>query len=187
MRQVRGSLFVDYVKMVKSFKGAAIGQYLGDDEKRHLAMTIAPDDWYPMAVFEKLGIAILATVARGELFPVQLWGRYSAQQLHKNYPQLLEPGQPVETMRRFHVLRQTFFDFEAISVPSIYDGEAQITINYWMGEVAEEAASYQALGFFEGLLELAGAKDIRGDFRTKAWRGDTRSLLSLRWTDPQGR
>jgi hypothetical protein len=187
MRQVRGVLFLDYVKMLRSFKGGAISTHLGDTETPYLAMVIDPNAWYPMPVFEKLGVAILATVARGELFPVQLWGRYSAQQLHKAYPTLLEPGQPVETLRRFHVLRQTFFDFEAIKVRSIHDGEAQIAINYFMGETAEEAASYQAQGFFEGLLELAGAKDIRGDFRSKAWRGDATTLLSLRWAEPPGR
>ena len=184
MRHVRGVLFLDYVKMVRSFKGGAIDPYLGDDEIRHLALRIDANAWYPMAVFEKLGIAILATVARGELFPVQLWGRYSADQLHKAYPSLLEKGHPVETLRRFHVLRQTFFDFEAMSVPSIHDGEAQILINYFMGPIAEEAASFQALGFFEGLLELSGAKEIRGDFKSKAWKGDEKSLLVMRWSEP---
>jgi hypothetical protein len=184
MRQVRGVLFLDYVKMVRSFKGPTMSTYLDDAERAYIAQKIEPDAWYPMAVFERLGCAILATVARGELFPVQLWGRYSVQPLHKAYPGLLEPGQPVETLRRFHVLRQTFFDFEALTVPSIHDGEAQIAINYYMGETAEEAASYQALGFFEGLLELAGAKDIRGDFRAKAWRGDAKTLLVMRWAEP---
>lgn len=185
MRQVRGVLFLDYVKMVRSFKGAGLERYLGEEEQRHLALRIDPDAWYPMAVFEKLGVAILATVARGELFPVQLWGRYSVDPLHKAYPTLLEPNHPVETLRRFHVLRQTFFDFEAMSVPSIHDGEAQILINYYMGPVAEEAASVQAMGFFEGLLALAGAKDLRGEFRTKAWKGDAKSLLVMRWADPE--
>ncbi len=184
MRQVRGVLFLDYVKMVRSFKGASLFQYLGDEETTYLTARIDPDGWYPMAAFEKLGNAILTTVARGELFPVQLWGRYSAGELHKKFPTLLDNGQPVETLRRFHVLRQTFFDFEALTVPSIHDGEAQISINYFMGETAEEAASYQALGFFEGLLELAGAKEIRGDFRAKAWRGDLRTLLVMRWSEP---
>jgi hypothetical protein len=184
MRQVRGVLFLDYVKMVRSFKAGSMDAHLNEAERGYLAQKIDPDGWYPMAVFEKLGCAILATVARGELFPVQLWGRYSAQQLHKSYPALLEAGHPVETLRRFHVLRQTFFDFEALTVPSIHDGEAQISINYYMGETAEEAASFQALGFFEGLLELAGAKDIRGDFRTKAWKGDPKTLLVMRWTEP---
>src|SRR6187549_3763343 len=102
MRHVRGVLFLDYVKMVRSFKGPTIATYLDEEARRHMAMTIDPNAWYPMTVFEKLGCAILATVARGELFPVQLWGRYSAQQLHKAYPSLLDAGHPVETLRRFH-------------------------------------------------------------------------------------
>ena len=53
-----------------------------------------------------------------------------------------------------------------------------------MGATAEEAASYQTLGFFEGLLELAGAKDIRGSFREKAWSGAPRTILDLKWLTP---
>ncbi len=68
MRHVRGSLFLDYVKMVRSFKGPSMQQHLNDEDRRHLAMTIDRDEWYPMAVFENLGCAILATVARGETF-----------------------------------------------------------------------------------------------------------------------
>jgi hypothetical protein len=37
------------------------------------------------------------------------------------------------------------------------------------------------MGFFEGLLELAGAKEIRAEFRERAWKGDGRTLLALNW------
>jgi hypothetical protein len=40
------------------------------------------------------------------------------------------------------------------------------------------------MGFFEGLLELAGAKDIRAVFREKSWAGGARTLLDLKWTSP---
>src|SRR4051812_7883152 len=71
MRQVRGVLFLDYVKMVRSFKSPTMSTYLDDAERAYIAQKVEPDAWYPMAVFERLGCAILATVARGELFPVQ--------------------------------------------------------------------------------------------------------------------
>jgi hypothetical protein len=53
-----------------------------------------------------------------------------------------------------------------------------------MGPTAEEAASYQALGFFERLLEVAGARDSRGQLRERSWAGDEQTVLELRWTDP---
>ena len=94
------------------------------------------------------------------------------------------PGDPVETLTRFRVIRETFFDFEAQHVLMLHDEEAQVAIHYYMGSPAEEAASYQTMGFFEGLLELAGAKDIRGMFRAKSWEGDPRTILDVRWITP---
>jgi hypothetical protein len=184
MRQVRGVLFLDYVRMLRAHK-ARTPEYLATDDQVYLQIHIDPDAWYPMSVFERLGCAILALVARNEMFPVRLWGRYSAAQLHKTYPALLEPGDPLETLNRFQVLRATFFDFPAVSVPMLHDTEAQIALNYYMGATAEEAASTQTLGFFEGLLELAGAKVTRAEFRERAWAGEPRSLIALSWDPPK--
>lgn len=181
MRQVRGVLFLDYVKMLRAQKSPRINDLLTADDRVYLQMQVDPDVWYPMATFERLGNAILEIVAGGQMFPVQLWGRYSATQLHKANPMLLEPNQPIETLNRFRVLRETFFDFDAIKVVSLHDGEAQINIHYHMGMPAEEAASYQTMGFFEGLLELAAAKNVRAEFKTKSWANALKTLLVVRW------
>ena len=41
----------------------------------------------------------------------------------------------------FRVLRSTFFDFEALEIPTLNDEQAEVIIHYYMGPVAEEAAS----------------------------------------------
>jgi hypothetical protein len=185
MRQVRGVLFVDYVRMLRSQKAVDWTKHLAAHDLPYLHTHIDPDGWYPMATFERMGNAILATVTRGELFPVQLWGRYSAAQLRTANPMLLEPNDPPETLSRFRVLRETFFNFNALEVPLLHDDEAHIVVRYYMGNSAEEAASYQTMGFFEGLLELAGATDVRAAFRDKSWDGDERTLLVIRWKPPR--
>jgi hypothetical protein len=185
MRQVRGVLFVDYVRMLRSQKAVDWNQYLAAEDLPYLQMHIEPGQWYPMTTFERMGNAILAKVTRGELFPVQLWGRYSAAQLRTANPMLLAPNDPPETLSRFRVLRQTFFDFDALEVPLLHDDEAHIVVRYHMGMPAEEAAAYQTMGFFEGLLELAGAKDVRSAFQDRSWDGDPRTLLVIRWTPPR--
>jgi hypothetical protein len=155
-RHVRGVLFLDYVKMLKAQKGVDWRQHLPEQDLLYLAMPIEADAWYPMATFERMGNQILRTTARGQLLAVQLWGRYSAGQLHVAHPNLLAPGDPIETLNRFRVMRETFFDFPALEVPVLHDEEVQIVVRYHMGMPAEEAAAYQTMGFFEGLLELAG-------------------------------
>ena len=187
MRQVRGVLFVDYVRMLRSQKAVDWSKHLAAEDLPYLQMHIDPGQWYPMETFERMGNAILTMVTRGELFPVQLWGRYSAAQLRAANPTLLAPNDPPETLSRFRVLRQTFFDFDALEVPLLHDDEAHIVVRYHMGMPAEEAASYQTMGFFEGLLELAGAKDVRAAFLDKTWEGDPRTLLVIKWTPPPQR
>lgn len=181
MRNVRGVLFLDYVRMVKAHRGVDWSALLAPDDVKYLQAQIDTSAWYPMETFERMGNAILRFVAGGKLLPVQLWGRFSAAQLRAAHPMLLAPNDPVETLTRFRVMRETFFDFNALEVLMLHEGEAKIVIHYYMGMPAEEAASYQTMGFFEGLLELAGAKNIKAQFREKSWNGSTRTLLDLRW------
>jgi len=184
MRQVRGVLFVDYVRMLRSQKRVDWAQHLAPEDLPYLQTQIDQAAWYPMPTFERMGNAILATVTRGELFPVQLWGRYSAAQLRTANPMLLQPDDPPETLSRFRVMRETFFNFNALEVPLLHDNEAHVVVRYYMGMPAEEAASYQTMGFFEGLLELAGAKDVRAEFQDRSWAGDARTMLVIRWRPP---
>lgn len=185
MRQVRGVLFLDYVRMLRSQKSVDWSRHLAANDLPYLQQQIDPASWYPMTTFERMGTAILTTVTRGELFPVQLWGRYSAAQLGAANPLLLQPNDPPETLSRFRVLRETFFNFNALDVPLLHDDEAHIVIRYYMGTPAEEAASYQTMGFFEGLLELAGGRDVRAVFQDKSWDGGSRTMLVIRWTPPR--
>lgn len=185
MRHVRGVLFLDYVRMLRSQKATDWSAHLPAEDLAHLEAKIDVDGWYPMETFERMGTAILRTVARGELFPVQLWGRYSVAQLRATNPSLLAPSDPVETLNRFRVLRETFFDFRALDVLLLHDDEAQIEIRYHMGMPAEEAAAMQTVGFFEGLLEIAGARDVSSELLERSWAGAPRTVLELRWSPPR--
>ena len=183
-RHVRGVLFLDYVRMLKAQKGVDWRQHLPEQDLLFLAMKIDPEAWYPMATFERMGNQILRTTAQGLLRTVQLWGRFSAGQLRSVHPTLLAPGDPIETLNRFRVMRETFFDFPALEVPILHDEEAQIVVHYHMGMPAEEAAAFQTMGFFEGLLELAGVRDLKATFRERSWAGDSRTLIAITWQLP---
>ncbi len=180
-RNVSGVLFVDYVRMLRGCKGIQWSTFLPAEDVAYLQARIDPAGWYPMETFERMGNQILRVVAKGDLFAVQMWGRLSVDQLRAAQPTLVAPGDPIETLNRFRVLRSTYFDFDALEVPVLYDELAQIEIHYYMGMPAEEAASVQTLGFFERLLEIAGATDIRATFRSRSWLGDPRTLLALTW------
>lgn len=184
MRHVRGVLFVDYVRMLRAQPAASLEGRLAPEDRHFLASRIDPDAWYPMESFERMGNAILALVTAGNLEPVRMWGRISVMQLRTRFPTLIAPNDPLETLGRFRVLRQTFFDFDALEVTMLTDGEASVVIRFHMGATAEEAASYQSMGFFESLVQLAGGTDIAARFRRRSWAGDPQTVLDLSWTSP---
>jgi hypothetical protein len=185
MRNVKGVLFADYVRMIRSYKLADWTKFLETEDLEFLKTRIEPAAWYPMEVFERLGNAILHVIAHDRMEAVRLWGRLSVDPLHAANPGLLAPGDPLETLTRFRILRSTFFDFEALTIPMLHDGEAHVSISYEMGLPAEEAASYQTMGFFERLLELSGATSVKALFIQRSWTGDPKTLIELRWEMPR--
>lgn len=181
-RNVKGVLFADYVRMIRAHKDVDWRRHLAEEDLPFLGVPIRPELWYPMATFERLGNAILDEIARGELDLVEQWGRAQIDTHAVQQPALVAAGDPVETLRRFRVFRSTYFDFDALDFPMLHPTAAQVVIHYFMGAKAEEAASWQTLGFFERLLELAGAREVVAAFVERSWTGDERTLLELSWT-----
>jgi len=145
---------------------------------------ITPETWYPMASFERLGLAILTNFNGAALDAVRLWGNYSAHQFVREHPRLLAEDDPVETLMRLRVQRATLFDFLAFDIPTLIDGHAVMTMNYGMGAVAEEAACHQTLGFCEGVVALAGGRDVHGTLGELSWLGRPQTTLTLNWKPP---
>jgi hypothetical protein len=183
-RRVKGTLFVDYVRMLRADKQKDWSRNLQPEDMGWLVRRIEADEWYPMETFERMGLAILDEIAHGDLETVRAFGRVSIDWLCMQYPKLLAPGDPLDTLMRFQVLRRSFFEYAALEMPSIADGEAAVSVRYEMGARAEEAASWQTLGFFERLLEVAGAADVKAWFSSRSWAGDSATVIQLRWAHP---
>lgn len=146
---------------------------------------ISPDTWYPMASFERLGLAILGNFEGAGLDAVRLWGSYSAHQFVRDHAVLLADGDPVETMMRLKVQRATLFDFSAFDIPTLTEGHAVVTMSYGMGATAEEAACHQTLGFCESVVALAGARNVHAALGELSWLGARHTSLLLDWDPPR--
>ena len=167
--------------MMRANKAVDWGKHLLPQDLEHLVHRVDPSGWYPMATFERMGLAILAEL-RPDMETIRAWGRAQVEWLCMQNPSALVPGDVFETLMRFRVLRGSFFDYAALEIVDLTEGEATLVISYGMSERAEEAASWQTLGFFERLLEIAGATDVRASFGTKAWDDFLVTTARVRWT-----
>src|SRR5688572_562791 len=132
MGRVKGLLFVDYVRMLRAHRDRSWGRYLEPEDAPYLVQTVDPAAWYPMATFERLGIAILQTIADGDLALVRQWGRASVAHVAGTIEHVVVPEDPRESLMRFFVFRRSLFDFEALSMLQISDVSAAIQIQYGM-------------------------------------------------------
>lgn len=181
---VRGSFFSEYVRMLRRRKDIDWSKVLPAEDVQYLRQRIDGDTWYPMATFERFGVAILATIDGATLDAVRLWGRFSANQYATSNADLIALGEPEETLMRLRVMRATLFDFPAFEIPMLVDGNAFVLVQYHMGRIAEEAACVQTMGFCEGVLSLAGAENVQASFAECSWKGDGRTRIALEWESP---
>jgi hypothetical protein len=180
-RHVRGSFFADYVRMLRRQKNVDWSKVFEPEDLGYLVQRIEPDAWYPMATFERFGVAILTHIEGATLDAVRLWGRFSVNAFVAAHPDLIAANHPVESLMRLKVLRATLFDFPAFTLPMLGEGNAYVDIRYEMGDVAEEAACHQTMGFCEGVLSLAGATNVRASFASRAWQGASNTRVELTW------
>jgi len=183
-RRVKGSLFVDYVRMLRSRKDVTWKRYLQEEDLVFLSTHIEPDSWYPMETFARFGLAILDEIAHGDPFLAKAWGRLSADQLVSIEPEILVKGDPRESVMRLVVHRRSFFDFDVVDLTQLSDNHAEVRINYGMTPRAEQAACLQTLGFFGRLVEIAGGRAVTAKLIVRTWEGDALTAFTVDWDPP---
>lgn len=181
--KVRGVLFLDYVRMVKRQRATESAR-LADEDRGFFDSKIDPMQWYPMETFERLGLAILDCFVSNATEPIRMFGRFQINGMVAQFPELVVPKHPRDTLMRFRVLMTSFFNFSALDVLSLDDTSAEVTIRYGMCSAAERAAAWQTLGFFEGLLAMSGALHNHCEFVARSWETPGRiTRLRLNWVD----
>ena len=182
MRQVRGTLFVDYVRLIRGRKEIDWSRYLEPGDFVFLRERIEDSSWYPMATFERYGLGILHAVAGSSIAMVRNWGRFQADAMLRLNPKILERDNPCESLMRVVVFRRGFFDFDVITTHEVTDGRALFGLGYQMSDVAELAACTQTMGAFEELVRRAGGKKVKARFAGRTWEGDENTSLELSWS-----
>jgi hypothetical protein len=167
--------------MIRSRKDVDWSKVLAPEDLRYLNERIVAENWYPMATFERFGLAILERLGGVTDHTVRLWGRLSAAQFAAREPRLVAAGNPIESLMRLRVMRNSMFDFPAFDIPHLSVGHAEVTIMYYMSAPAEEAACHQTAGFCEEVVSMTGAASVDGKFERRSWQGDEVTSFVLRW------
>ncbi len=182
MKHVRGTLFLDYVRLIRSRKDVNWGAFLEPEDFVYLAQRIDDRAWYPTATFGRYGLAILYVVAQGSLDMVRVWGQMQVDAMLRIHPEILEADNPRESLMRVVVFRKGYFDFDVLTTRELLDDAASFELEYEMNDLAEVAACTQTLGALEELVRRAGGQQIQARFTERRWERDARTVLELSWS-----
>jgi len=180
-KHVKGTLFLDYVRMIKKRKDTDWSRHLEPEDREIIKGQVLPSNWYPLDSYQRMGVAVLHEIAGGDVQVVREWGKRSLEELTKVYRNLVQEGEPMKSMERFQILRARFFDFEGLKIEPRQGNRVHLTVDMAFENVAEEAYAYQMAGSFERLLELSGAKNVTWKFHQKAWEGDESTVIDISW------
>ena len=180
-KHVKGTLFLDYVRMIRKRKEVDWGKYLTPEDQKVLSQMVLPSEWYPLATYQHCGVAVLHEIAKGDVELVRAWGRSSMDELMKIYKNLAQESDPLKALEKLQLLRRRFFDFEGLGIVTVGANRVQVTVDLAFGKVADEAYAYQILGTIERLLEPTRAKNLQFKFIQKAWQGAPNTVMEFSW------
>lgn len=180
-RHVRGVLFVDYVRMLRR-QLPSWREVLSPSDAELVGGRVDVDAWYPLTSFERLGVAILQHVVRGEHDSIRLWGRQQVQAILTYLPALKSDDDPRDSVMRFQTFLSSLFDFGAVTIDSVDDEEAVLRVGFGMGPLAEEAATWQCVGFFEELVAASNGREATGRLLSRSWLpGEPPTTFAVTW------
>jgi len=180
-KHVKGTLFLDYVRMIRKRKEVDWSKHLTREDQKILSQMILPSEWYPLETFQHCGVAVLKEIARGDMEGVRVWGRQSMDELIKIYKNLAEESDALKALEKLQLLRRRFYDFEGLEISPQTGNRVQVKVDMAFGGVADEAYAYQMLGTVERLLERTGAKNIQFKFIQKVWQGAPATTIEFSW------
>jgi CheY-like chemotaxis protein len=94
---------------------------------------------------------------------------------------LIEKGDPAETLEKFKQIHGRFFDFEGFDINFSGDNKAFIVVDQAFGALEVEGYCSQMLGGFERLIELTGAGRVKAGFFNKSWEGEGNTIIEIVW------
>ncbi|MBN1803468.1 MAG: hypothetical protein JW891_18305 [Candidatus Lokiarchaeota archaeon] len=178
MKQVKGSMFKEVVKVIKANKTGAYDN-LSDETKKFLQQRILSSAWYPLAAYKEGLNAIVNVVARGKKEIVVKWGKQFCDGMMKSlYKQIVAEGNVKLAMERYKRFHNMIFNFSQMDYNFVSDNE--IVITYTDSEPDFENYYYLIKGWNERFFEICtDKKTVGSSFLEKSWEGKKNTKIKI--------
>jgi len=182
MRHVKGSMFIEIVRGIKSDKenSSVYDNLLLEEDKKLLSKTILSGSWYPYDIYKRCFNALAKVIAKDDMEVCRQWGHTQGEEMIKSvYKSVLKDKNYKTAMGRLNSLFKLMYDFGELTVNFISDNELEVMYNDFDPDF--KVSYYVALGWMEKILEICGFKNVKSTFLVKSWEGVGDTKLHFSW------
>lgn len=180
MSNVKGSLFVYFVKAIRANKTGAYDSYLTDLDRQVLQGQILPSSWYPFETYKRCFRAVATVEVQNNKVLIRGWGREFCDEIMLSiYKRVLTDTTPMQSLHRYVSLFTMFYDFGELEIEARGANRAVLTIRDFDPDFEE---LYQLIhGWIERSLELTGARDVKVMLLTSSRHSAPETQFDLTW------
>jgi hypothetical protein len=180
--RVKGTMFVDQVKMIRANKGLDWNQYFGPEDWEIINKRILPSEWYPLDIYIKCALAVFKVVAQENLDLVRFRGKLRGKELFESvYKSLVTPNDPSFSLSRFVTVYSQLFNFSSLKLEHAGTNHEKLYHDSKSTVSANRPYCYQLMGHLEVLIEMAGGKNVKITIPAKQWEGAPVTILDITW------
>lgn len=180
MRQVKGSMFIMFVKAIKSDRKGAFDKFLTNQDREVLSGLVLQSQWYPYETYKNCFLAVSRVIARDAPKTLRDWGRiYGEESITTIYKSVLLKKDPRAAIEEYQRIFKSQFDFGRMEGNVTSDNEMTVTVFDFDKDV--EPWYYVAQGWIERLIELVIKKPVRSEILDRSWAGAPATVFRLNW------
>ncbi len=182
--ELKGSLFTAALEHIETVHGHAtllqVRQQLDPELRERISGVILPMAWLPLSLYEQILRGTERTIGGVEGTTASGIGRSSAdRELPTTHRLFMQSASPVVAIGRIpHFYRLYHSRGEAKVMPTPGAG-VRVEIDALVPESLPYA--WTLAGFWQRMLELTGAREVRAGVVSCRGRGDEKTAITLRW------
>jgi hypothetical protein len=180
-RSVKGSVLVDYVRMIRANPDLPWTKYLTPEDMEVVKQMILPASWYDIEFFQRVGLAVFKLVAKENYALLRAYGGSRADKLNLDHPGMVSKGDPRSTLEKYIRIQRSFYSFDAFKIEE--KGPCRILVHIYSTpeEVGIPVYIEQIRGMVERLLDLSGQLNVKIDVTTSEEQNMVRSTMEVSW------
>jgi len=182
--KVKGTIFVDFVKTIRSSKDDRILSYLTEKDREVISGMIFPSGWYQLDTFLRCLTAVYEVVGDKKPGNARMWGRVFGSRIFSGIYQDTKfgnEGDVLVALKGFALTSKTFFTDSGLEMVSSEGKKAVFRVTR-VTEIPAITIFFHVLaGSLEVYIEMSGGQNPRVSFAEKVVDGKKEVVYETLW------